>query len=571
MTILGLKGVFGTNYIEDEIKNLKEANTQLTRLIASMNLFQQISNNRAGRYSGIYDIRLRSDGLRSYDFNTYTDSATYDMHDHSDFNGTVGLGELGCNLNGVEITTRHNDYRLAQPSTSSKAKFGETKEIRFPPVPEDVTKLNNLEDQIKEMKEWYRAFLQGDRTHRDYRNYFKSNLCYLEGAWMQVNDSNFQDPFVSLRHTTPSLDWYEHEATTRYLHNTGSKNGGENIMFMPRVIYDIVNGSTPVYAQFQYRILCQPVPHISPNRLRPFDYLTNRLPYNRTAENHNTRRSVAFQLNSVDSKTFNYTYEGLTYMDKLMERIPGYNRYNDKLHDYSMEGAARHYDNKDNLLNCARYHRIFRGREQGANGNDRYRRGYQDGNIYMACSNRTEIAPITMREGCRYNYKNEKVCKRVHLQRWSYAIPLEIIYTHPINNWNPFKIPINKTGVHPKGRYGGKTLETAYTFASDKANCLLPVGFYSKPSDTNSADTAVGRVVGMIDSGGTLRLTKCSGITANGPPIPDVGKIRYRYPLMTLSIMGDPVYKELMALKDYIMSKEFAVLRENDKKEGTYV
>jgi len=59
------------------------------------------------------------------------------IHDHSNYRGTVGMGELIAVLNGVEFRTRHNDYKMRMPSRTSK-KYGATENIPYPAVPPQV-------------------------------------------------------------------------------------------------------------------------------------------------------------------------------------------------------------------------------------------------------------------------------------------------------------------------------------------------------------------------------------------------------------------------------------------------
>ena len=47
------------------------------------------------------------------------------------------MGEVVVVLNGVEFTTRHNDYKLVKASTTSKG-FHDTEDIEFPQVPPEV-------------------------------------------------------------------------------------------------------------------------------------------------------------------------------------------------------------------------------------------------------------------------------------------------------------------------------------------------------------------------------------------------------------------------------------------------
>lgn len=102
------------------------------------------------------------------------------MHDHSDNIIVVGIGEIQAVLNGVEFTTRHNDYNLNMPSTTEET-YGATERVPDTVVPPEVINAGSVNNQIAEMQEWFRAFKTQNKSHRNYTDYFKPLLCYLEG------------------------------------------------------------------------------------------------------------------------------------------------------------------------------------------------------------------------------------------------------------------------------------------------------------------------------------------------------------------------------------------------------
>ena len=79
-------------------------------------------------------------------------SALIDRH----FCRTVGLGQLEVVLNGVEFRTRHNDYTLQMPSTTTKD-YNAVEDIEFPPVPPEVLSKETVLEQIDEMREYFRG------------------------------------------------------------------------------------------------------------------------------------------------------------------------------------------------------------------------------------------------------------------------------------------------------------------------------------------------------------------------------------------------------------------------------
>ncbi|KAH3874983.1 hypothetical protein DPMN_038241 [Dreissena polymorpha] len=65
------------------------------------------------------------------------------------------MGELNVVINGVEFRTRHNDYRLAMPAFD-KTYNGQV-DIPFPDVPPEVLSKATIEEQIAEMKLWFKG------------------------------------------------------------------------------------------------------------------------------------------------------------------------------------------------------------------------------------------------------------------------------------------------------------------------------------------------------------------------------------------------------------------------------
>merc|ERR1719433_951047 len=122
------------------------------------------------------------------------------------------------------------------------------------------------------MREWFRAWIQqkhdepaefGDGKVRDYREYFKANLCVLEGAWIS-DDGKIDEPFASDRHHIEAESWNQLHDISRFLYNTGKKNDNENIPFLPSSVRgfnkNVGNGDwAPLMANFEYRIFCVPL------------------------------------------------------------------------------------------------------------------------------------------------------------------------------------------------------------------------------------------------------------------------------------------------------------------------
>lgn len=117
------------------------------------------------------------------------------------------MGEFIGVLNGVEFRTRHNDFSLRSAARGDET-YEKTEELTFPSVPPQVTSKGTVQEQIDEMVEWFKAFKEQNHSVRDYRDYFKPILCYLEGAWTRPKDS-IDEPFESDRHSIDASSWYE--------------------------------------------------------------------------------------------------------------------------------------------------------------------------------------------------------------------------------------------------------------------------------------------------------------------------------------------------------------------------
>ena len=67
--------------------------------------------------------------------------------------------------------------------------------------------LSVKQEQISEMREWFKAFHDQDYSVRDYRKYFKPVLCYMECSW--DNNARLTEPFDSDRHHIDASSWFD--------------------------------------------------------------------------------------------------------------------------------------------------------------------------------------------------------------------------------------------------------------------------------------------------------------------------------------------------------------------------
>ena len=211
-------------------------------------------------------MRHNDEGTRPYHSSSHTGLSMASIHDHSNNIRTIGMGEVIAVLNGVEFRTRHNDYGLRMPVNGSST-YHQVEDIPFPDVPPEVTQHENIDDQIAEMREWFKAWKKQDNSVRDYRKYFKANLCYMEGAW--TFSEELEEPYESDRHSLDVSSWFDLHEKIRYSSYSGRKNNHETFAYLPMTIMNMINGTLPQMAQWNYRILCHPLKRDLPlNRFR---------------------------------------------------------------------------------------------------------------------------------------------------------------------------------------------------------------------------------------------------------------------------------------------------------------
>ena len=160
------------------------------------------------------------------------------------------------------------------------------------------------------------------------------------------------------------------------------------------------------------------------------------------------------------------------------------------------------------------YHRGFKVQARGAMGQSRRYRGFADENLFVAITTQPRVAGMKLNT-CK-GPKRNPICKTT-TQKFSYAIPLEIIYLTPLNRWNPFdpeykgseKTTHGKT-VFQGGRSGGTSQDKAYNGTNSKKYYQTPSAFFSgQEVSTDAADTTQGSV-GVLDRNGDVKITRAS-------------------------------------------------------------
>ncbi|GFO15422.1 hypothetical protein PoB_004192700 [Plakobranchus ocellatus] len=405
------------------------------------------------------------------------------------------------------------------------------------------------------MQLWFKAWKDQDSSVRDYRPYFRPVLCYLEGAWTTKLSDTIEEPFFSDRHALDADTWFDLQEKVRFTGYTGRKSLNENFAYLPTALMNITERGEPVYAQWNYRMLCHPLREDLPtSHFTLVDDLSARLPRGKTLADYANTRSARFEL--VGPRENRFTSWSL--LDRLMSEVPGKDNYPANLFETSFGLEFLDPVAKNNtLLNVGYYHRRYRVEKRDAMGLSQARRGFSDPNIFMAETTQSRIAPMYVRR-CRRGTCADS------LKRMSYAVPLEIVYLTPLTNWNPYNLKLynsnEKSTVTGNGqRNGGLTKKLAYNGNHNGLFYRTPTEFFTGGEiEVDPADTVKGSV-GVLDPQGNVRRVSSSGIRIFLPQIPGVGALRQRYPIVPVHGEGSPVWKELNAIKDLVMrlSKRF--------------
>lgn len=525
---------------------------------------QQEHDLRSRGSSGMTRIRAYVDGEENYLADGgIVNGGMLTMHNHPDFPRTMGLGEFGAVLNGIRFDTRHNDYKIRKPSAEAMVRYNALEDITYPDVPPEVlAKGNNATAQVEEMQAWFQAFKEQDHSVRDYRPYFKPVLCYLEGGW--IKDTTLDDPFDSDRHTIDHDTWKQlHEAQV-FRANSGKKHRLENTPFLPTKIVDVVldelNGiSRPIFANFEYRIACQDFDEDIPTQRFYVDGPESAIQkrargaFNVQPEDLYYQRSSHFKINSLMPDEWETAIEKgrstnprpitrRNFLDHLMEQIPGKDGPEGKLDDYSFKTPSTAFREVDNDLNTAFYSRFFSIREPDAMGRTDQMRGYNDLNLWAAMTNHEKVSGNTVCDDGEGDTKGEMEC---WTQKWTYAVPLEVVYLTPLENWNPCNL--EQVGSNFQGSRDG-TEENPFLGWNNRMFAKAPGSFWESGLGNDLADTGLGHFSEGID--GNVCYVVSSGtkiITDNIAG--DVGPVRLRYPIFPIHDRSNLAFREVTAVK----------------------
>lgn len=496
--------------------------------------------------SGLQKIRMLNQGTKPFYSASHADRyRVAAIHDHPEAERVLGSGEMAVVLNGIEFRTRHDDF-LVQMRGSRKLGVGKTVDVPLPPVPPEVSKLRSRGAQAKEMVEWFKAWRDQNPTHRDYRKYFKPLLCYLEGAWTKYQqNSSLKDPFLSLSHMMNSPTWSNLAKMARFTAYSGTRDPSGNLAYEPTHILLMPGTNNPLITQWTYGIFCHPIRGDLPLKaLSLVDDLKSRMSLGYLPLKHYAmHRAARFQLPEP------------SLIDKLMEQIPGRDGYGAKIGDKSPIGNA-FYVNTTIPLNDAYYHRWYSVHDVHQSKQTIYHRSLSDANVFMARTTDKSIAEIPTTV-CRPE-GGRKVCQRIK-QRWTYAIPLEIVYMTPLHRWNPYAIKYygktNADAIYRNGQttnLNGNSAQTAYQGVNSMHYHLTPIDFFAAKPRFRYGDTWHTKKY-VRDARDHPVEVYGSGFYTILPNIAGVGSLRTRFPIIPVHGEDSAIWKEINALKEIVL------------------
>merc|ERR1719326_836383 len=319
------------------------------------------------------------------------------------------------------------------------------------------------------------------------------------------NDYTLNQMGDSDRHFIDAKSWDEMHAKAALLSASGRKLTLENLATVPTSIRGFADDdkTEPLVANWEYRILCQPVTDVPLSMLKPVESLDEQVgavtPPRSKAEGVRRTRSTRFELALEDGQKRAEDY-GL--LDKLMEQIPGKDNGPANLSDDAFGEVARHYNDKDagegadvQPLNVGYYSRWMTIDKQDAMGEKTVRRGYGDKAMFAARTTNPKVAPV------RVHSEGDDGVVREFTQRWTYALPLELVWLTPLHSWNPHGIAYHgshKGGTHQQvvatkathdGAINGTHSKLYYRTPSELfADSRGPSGGDGDPADTTRRD-----------------------------------------------------------------------------------
>merc|ERR1712087_767714 len=131
-----------------------------------------------------------------------------------------------------------------------------------------------------------------------------------------------------------------------------------------------------------------------------------------------------------------------------------------------------HY-NTDEVVNAGYYSRFYGLDGDDAMGTSKHRRGWADRYLFAAKTTQEKVSPVSF----DYEMEDEDGNTIYHhtVSKWSYAIPLEIIYQTPLSRWNPYNI----SEVDPQTGTGGCATNDPFNGWYKYNSYFTPTSFFN--------------------------------------------------------------------------------------------
>lgn len=490
--------------------------------------FNEYEKARSDGNSGIKQVRSLQGGLKNYYSNDHNGRSFMGIHNRETMRSKVGISEFVAVLNGIEFRAGKDSYDLKK-AVSGDRTLHKTEAVPFPTVPDVVSSKTGVKAQIDEMREWFKAFQNEDHSKRDYRDYFKPIISYLEGAWSK------------------NLDDEKMREKIHYSSFTGLSGHNNGLEYLPRKIMGFAD-KKPVYSQWNYRILSHRVQRSLPKSFLKLvnDPVTEkRLGISRTTYKHSP--SARFDIEGV-TVTGKRTEVPLFYtiLDEIMEEIPGKENYGGSIFSDGFDSHifSAHPNKNKEKLNTAYYHRTYKLGQEDAMGVDKAQRGFAD-RLYIAANNQDEIAGAQ----CETKINRKEVTVKAKV---SYAIPVEFIFLNPLHEWNPYEIDYKEDCSQVQGT---GTENNPFNAACPDRHFLTPNSFFVGGEANTCSTPENGDELFYFTSPKTSSpvCLRASGVRIVLPRIHGVDEqVRQRYPIAPINGEGSSVWKKLNAFEDAV-------------------
>merc|ERR1719478_1583342 len=237
------------------------------------------------------------------------------------------------------------------------------------------------------------------------------------------------------------------------------------------------------------------------------------------------------------------------YVDTLMEQVWGKDNRGAYLEDKLEGSASRHIDrtfiNDDGeeeaeVLNVAKYSRFYSNADKDAMGFQQRRRGYNDRYLWAARTTQAKVSAVEAKFGEKAHDDKTKLSQA---QRWSYALPLEIVYATPLTKWNPYNITDHTQAFHEAYAAQPECCRWNKEHPNDrKGGCPKDSPEYKERSCLLRKDVKQSeRFERLVTKGGRTGKRNAAGA------------LRQRWPIVPLHAEGSSEYKETKALAAFTL------------------